>query len=148
MIRSGFRLKIPANFKSGTGVARIIVIDDDHDVRALMVWDLQAAGHEVRAATDGAHGLSLQRASPADLVVTDIYMPEKEGIETIRELKEQYPTLKIIAVSGGGSYGSRKGFSTRELSVVAAELGVAAVLQKPFASAELLRTVDAALAKH
>jgi len=130
-------------------MARIIVIDDDHDVRALIVWDLQAAGHEVRAAADGAQGLSLQRASPAELVVTDIYMPEKEGIETIRELKEQYPGLKIIAISGGGSaYGSRASFSTRELSVVATELGVAAVLQKPFASEELLRSIDAALGKH
>ena len=129
-------------------MARIIVIDDDQDVRALMVWDLQAAGHEVRAAADGAQGLSLQRASPAELVVTDIYMPEKEGIETIRELKELYPNLKIIAISGGGSVYRRKSFATHELSIIAAELGVAAVLQKPFASAQLLRSVDAALAKH
>jgi len=130
-------------------MARIIVIDDDHDVRALLVWDLRAAGHEVRAAADGAEGLSLQRASPAELIVTDIYMPEKEGIETIRELKEQYPALKIIAISGGGSaQGARRAFSTRDLAVVAAELGVAAILQKPFASEELLRSVDAALGKH
>ena len=130
-------------------MARIIVIDDDHDVRALMVWDLQAAGHEVRAAADGAQGLKLQHASPAEVVVTDIYMPEKEGIETIRELKERFPTLKIIAISGGGSaLGARKPSSLRDLSVVAAELGVAAVLQKPFPSEELLRSIDAALAKH
>ena len=130
-------------------MARIIVIDDDHDVRALMVWDLQAAGHEVRGAADGEEGLRLQRASPAELVVTDIYMPEKEGIETIRELKEHYPALKIIAISGGGSaHGSRRAFSARDLTVVATELGVAAVLQKPFPSEELLRSIDAALAKH
>jgi len=129
-------------------MARIIVIDDDHDVRALMVWDLKAAGHEVRSAADGAQGLSLQRAAPAELVVTDIYMPEKEGIETIRELRELYPDLKIIAISGGGSVYRKKSFATHELTIIAEELGVTAVLQKPFASEELLRSVDAALAKH
>lgn len=88
----------------------------------------------------------MHRAEPADVVVTDIFMPEKEGIETIRELKEQFPALKIIAISGGGRLRPSGAFSMHEISVVAAQLGVSAVLQKPFDARELLASVDAALA--
>jgi len=126
-------------------MARIIVIDDDKDVRKVILYELRAAGHEVREAGDGAQGLALQRAAPADLVVTDIYMPEKEGIETIRELKEEFPEVKIIAMSGGGSLRPRmRAFTAQQLAVVARELSVGAVLQKPFPIQELLKAVEAA----
>ena len=125
-------------------MARILVIDDDSDVRALICGDLRSAGHDVTAAADGAQGLALQRQSPAELVVTDIFMPEKEGIETIRELKQEYPAVKIIAISGGGRLAPRY-FTTHELDVVASELGVCAVLHKPFESSELLSTIESAL---
>ena len=127
-------------------MARIIVIDDDGDVRTLMRMQLEADGHEVRAAGDGAEGLALQREFQSQVVITDIYMPEKEGIETIRELKEQFPGVKVIVISGGSRLASpQRSFTVRELGIVASELGVAAVLQKPFDSAELLRSVRAAL---
>ena len=129
-------------------MARILVIDDDSDVRTLMVYELQVAGHEVRGASDGAKGLTLQRESPADVVVTDIYMPEKEGIETIRDLKQEFPRVKIIAISGGGRNLSAGAFSARDLRVVAGELGVIAVLQKPFETRELLRSIESALGEH
>jgi CheY-like chemotaxis protein len=127
-------------------MARILVIDDDRDVRTLVLYELAAAGHEVRAAADGAQGLAMQRASPADIVVTDIFMPEKEGVETIRELKDAFPLVKIIAMSGGGTLGApRRALTMRDLGVVAGELGVVAMLEKPFGTEELLRSVEMAL---
>ena len=122
-------------------MARILVIEDDHDVRALMQRELEAAGHEVRSAENGAQGLTLQRSAPCDVVVTDIYMPEKEGVETIRELREQFPDVKVIVISGGG----RLGTPTSRIAVVARELGVAAVLDKPFDPSALLQSIDSAL---
>ena len=124
----------------------VLVIDDDSDVRALVAYQLQAAGYEVRAAAHGAEGLALQRESPADVIVTDIFMPEKEGIETIRELKELSPRVRIIVMSGGGSLRpGRRRFTTHDVGVVARELGVTAVLQKPFETEELLSSVAAAI---
>lgn len=120
-------------------MARIIVIDDDRDVRTVIVYDLCAAG--LRGAGYGAQGLALQRASPADVVVTDIYIPEKEGIETIRDLRHEFPSTKLIAMSGG----SRIGPASEALAVVAEELGVAGMLYKPFQAKELLACVDSAL---
>jgi CheY-like chemotaxis protein len=130
-------------------MARILLIDDDRDVRTLMVYELKAAGHDVQAAQDGVEGLAMQRLSPADVVVTDIFMPEKEGIETIRELTEEFPGIKIIAISGGGQVrGSRRSFTAHELGVVADQLGVVAVLHKPFETRELLRSIESALGVH
>ena len=127
-------------------MARIIIIDDDGDVRALLRMQLEAEGHEVRSARDGAEGIALQQEFRSQVVITDIFMPEKEGIETIRELKEQFPTVKVIAISGGSRLAApHRSFTVRELSIVASELGVAAVLQKPFDAAELLRSVNSAL---
>ena len=127
-------------------MARILVIDDDGDVRTLLCVQLEAAGHEVRAAADGVAGMALQRKSPAELVVTDIYMPEKEGIETIRELKQEFPATRIIAISGGGrTRGSVRAFSSHELGIVASELGVSAILNKPFETRELLISIESAL---
>ena len=123
-------------------MARILLIDDDLDVRTLIQRELEAAGHEVRSAPNGAEGLALQRASPSELVVTDIFMPEKEGLETIRELREQFPDVKVIAISGGG----RIGTPTWRIAVVARELGVVAVLDKPFDAGVLLKSIDSALA--
>ena len=127
-------------------MARILLIDDDADVRTLAVHELEAAGHEVRTAGDGAEGLALQRASPADVVVTDIFMPEKEGVETIRELREEFPRIKIIAITGGGRlHASQRPFGTRALDTVGRHLGVIAVLHKPFDAGELLGSIESAL---
>jgi CheY-like chemotaxis protein len=131
-------------------MARILFIDDDRDIRTLVLHELEAAGHEVRTASDGAQGMALQRALPADVVVTDIFMPEKEGIETIRDLKAEFPQTKIIAISGGGrlAAAARRTFTDHDLGVVAAELGVAAVLRKPFETHQLLSSIASALEEH
>lgn len=82
---------------------RILVIDDDEQVRGLLVRMLERAGFDdVDQAADGNAGLARYQDTPADLVITDIVMPEKEGLETIQDLRRISPDVRIIAISGGG----------------------------------------------
>jgi len=81
---------------------RVLVIDDHAEIREILRETLEAAGYAVAVAGNGREGLAAQRRQPADLVITDTFMPEKEGLETIRELRQQSPRPKIIAMSGGG----------------------------------------------
>ena len=119
-------------------MARILVIDDNADVRAVVAGVLEAAGHEVVAVADGVLGMDAQRKSPALIVVTDILMPEKDGIETIRDLKQEFPRVGIIAMSGSGKHLK----NTEPSLLVASELGADAVLRKPFAPDVLLGCVE------
>ena len=96
---------------------------------------LERAGHNVRVAADGDMGISLYRAEPADLVITDLIMPEKEGIETIQELREDFPEVRILAVSGGGMVDPNGPLSDAEL------FGADASLAKPFSVDELREAV-------
>src|SRR5258708_25778231 len=109
-------------------MARILVIDDEEDSRALVSQALESDGHEVIPATDGAQGLALQRQLPADLVITDIFMPEAHGIETIHELKKDFPRLKVIAMSAGG----RSSSILHAVLTTASPLGIDAFLAQPF----------------
>lgn len=84
-------------------MADIVLIDDDESLRLVMKKILQGEGHTVRDATDGSRGVELVEEVEPDLVITDLIMPEKEGIETIMELREAYPGVRIMAVSGGGA---------------------------------------------
>ncbi len=83
-------------------MASILVIDDDEQILILLKSMLKRQGHEIVTANNGEEGIKLFRQKPTDLVITDLVMPEKEGIETIIELKKDFPDVKIIAVSGGG----------------------------------------------
>jgi len=83
-------------------MARILIIDDEPVIVQMLQRFLERNGFEVTSASDGAAGLDAQRRSPADLVITDILMPGKEGFETIRELRRVSPAIKIVAISGGG----------------------------------------------
>ena len=118
-------------------MARILVIDDDPDMRALLEQTLKSAGHEVALAADGRQGVNLYRANQADLVITDLYMPGQEGLETIIELRRRFPEVAIMAVSG-------RAIAATMLSV-AQKLGAVEVLQKPFVTGELLAAVGKAL---
>lgn len=91
-------------------MARILVIDDDANVRDILRRMLSNQGYDVLVAADGNEGIWIFRRQladeqPVDLVVTDILMPEKEGLETILELRRELPDVKIIVISGGGSFG-------------------------------------------
>jgi CheY-like chemotaxis protein len=118
-------------------MARILVIDDEDDSRALVSQALESDGHEVIPATDGAQGLALQRQRPADLVITDIFMPEPDGLETIHALKKDFPGLKVIAMSGGG----RASGALDSVRTTVSALGINAFLRKPFDFATLLQSV-------
>jgi DNA-binding response OmpR family regulator len=118
---------------------KILVIDDDEALRSLLGQILQRAGHEVREAANGAIGLQEFRREPADLVITDLIMPEKEGLETILELRKQFPQLPLIAVSGGGRNGPS------DYLAIAKRLGVRQTICKPFSRDEILQAVKAAL---
>lgn len=83
-------------------MAQILVIDDDAEIRKMLRIMLEREGYGVEDAYDGDVGVTIYRENPSDLVITDIVMPEKEGIETIRTLKRENPNVKIIAMSGGG----------------------------------------------
>jgi CheY-like chemotaxis protein len=112
----------------------ILLIDDEQPFRSVLKQVLQNAGYEVVEAANGAEGISSFLEKPADMIITDIIMPEKEGIETIIELKQDYPDVKLIAMSGGGWYGTDIDFD------MAKKLG-AHTLNKPFALQELLDVV-------
>jgi signal transduction histidine kinase len=120
--------------------SRILVIDDDRDLCFLMEEMLRAEGYKVSLANDGEQGIELQRKQPASLLITDIFMPNKEGVETIRDFREEFPNVPIIAMSGGGRPKSRAGGL-----FTAKELGAEIILQKPFEMDDLLRSVAAAL---
>ena len=120
-------------------MATILVIDDDQAMRRLLVNSLTALKHTVIDAADGREGVALAATHKPALVITDILMPEKEGIETMRELRQYTPSVKIIAISGGG-------LSHNMLFLdLAKTLGADATLAKPFRPADLINTVEALL---
>jgi len=116
---------------------RILVIDDDMQMRQMLRQTLERAGYEVVDAPDGKEGMRLYRQSPPDLIITDIIMPEKEGVETIIELRRDFPDVKIIAISGG----SRRLNARNCLSYVKS-FGVSHVFTKPFERKELLGVIQ------
>ena len=86
-------------------MARILVVDDDEQIRIMLEIALSRDSHEVVTAENGAVASMRQSERPADVVIMDIIMPEKEGFETIIEFRRDYPETKIIAISGGGRLG-------------------------------------------
>ena len=120
-------------------MARILVIDDDDDVRRAIRRQLESDGHEVVEAPDGRVGMRLFRQHPTDLVVTDLFMPEQEGLETIRELRRFSKDIKILVVTGAAPG------STLDFRAQATMLGAGATLGKPFTRDELLGAVNALL---
>jgi len=115
---------------------RIILIEDDPQYQKLLKTALEDAGYEMRVASNGKVGCELYHENPSDLVITDIFMPEKEGIETILELKEDFSDIKILAISGGGNRG--------ELSYLdmAKDMGAEAIMPKPIKIADLITKVE------
>lgn len=114
---------------------RILVIDDDDHVRSMIRYILERTGYEVVEAEDGEVGTRLYRTQPCDLIITDIFMPEKEGLETIRELVRDFPEVKIIAISGGGMTGALSYLA------LARSFGALRTIAKPFDRHELLAAV-------
>ena len=114
---------------------RILVVDDNADLRTTIQALLQADGFDVAVAGNGQAAIALHQSRPADVVITDLFMPDKDGIETIVELRKLSPQLKIVAISG---WTSTQGSDYLQ---VAREIGATVTLQKPFDPQELSRVV-------
>lgn len=120
-------------------MSRILVIDDELPLRRVLRSILERAGHTVLDAPDGRKGMALWRREPTDVVVTDLFMPEMDGVEVIRELKNAAAKSKIIAMSGGG----RRGLLDWKPSALL--LGADRVLVKPFDQQTFLFTIQEVL---
>jgi len=116
---------------------RVLVIDDDVDVREMICKMLNGNDYDVLAAANGKEGMQIIRREPKiNIVITDLIMPEKEGIETIQEIKRDFPQIRILAISGGG-----RG-SAQNYLALAKGMGANLTLNKPFVKQELLNAVN------
>lgn len=120
---------------------RILIIDDEPLVRAVLRSILERNGYTVMDAPDGRAGLALWRHTPSDLVLTDLFMPECDGIEVIRQLRRVWPQAKIIAMTGGTKIGD---FNS-SMAPAALQLGAQHMLLKPFTKETLLGVIAAVL---
>lgn len=120
---------------------KILLIDDDTLIRRSVARVLMQNGHDVITAEDGIRGMELFHRERFDLVVTDIYMPRQEGIETILTLRREDTATKIIAISGGGHSGNTDALEMARL------LGADAIIEKPFRTDQLLAKIDAVMAE-
>ena len=117
-------------------MSRILIIDDDDQMRMMLKQTLERAGYEVIDAPDGDKGIQLMRETSADLVITDLIMPEKDGMETVIELKREFPDIKIIAVSGGS-----RAIDPRDYLHYATQAGAMKTFTKPFDPKEILEAI-------
>ena len=114
---------------------RILVIDDDSHLRGILCQMFEQAGYEVADARNGTEAVQMYHEKPADLVIADILMPEKDGFETFIELKKNYPTIKYFVISGGGRLGPESYLK------LAKKIGVLRTFAKPFDCREMLDAV-------
>jgi CheY-like chemotaxis protein len=117
---------------------RILVVDDDADLRLTLKLALEIAGYAVTEAANAREALEVQKRQQADVVITDIFMPDADGFEAIDGFRRQFPQTKIVVVSGGAQFSKRDYLSDAEL------MGVDGTLQKPFdvdALLDMLRTL-------
>lgn len=131
----------PAGAFDPLNVIDVLVVDDNVTLRSLLLGFLRSHGYQVECADNGRHALRLLRAQPARLVLTDIYMPETDGLELIAQLRKTEPKPRILAMSGDGSAAPDLALKT------ACQLGAHQVLFKPFPLAELLEQVRGALGR-
>ncbi|MGQ0655662.1 MAG: response regulator [Betaproteobacteria bacterium] len=126
---------------SSVAEGTILVVDDNRDICAFMSAALEGAGYHVRTAAEGGQALALLQSRPADLLITDLFMPGQEGFETITRCKAEFPQTRIMVISAGIVPGMKHDFLAS-----AALLGVGATLRKPFTAEQLVDTVRRVLA--
>ena len=119
--------------------ANVLVVEDDAELLQIMARSLEGAGHVVTQAPNGESGLRLFRAEPPDLVVCDIVMPDRDGIELIPEMKALHPAVKIVAISG------RQHIGALDVLNLAKRMGADATLAKPFGMDALVALVGSLL---
>jgi two-component system, chemotaxis family, chemotaxis protein CheY len=125
---------------SSTEIMKVFVVEDDPITREIITVSLQVSGHTVQSFENGRKAIEVLAYESADLMITDILMPEMDGVEILREIQRLQPQLPVLAISGGGSLGP-----TNYLGI-AQVFGAAAVLAKPFSPDELIELVAKLLA--
>lgn len=118
-------------------MVRILVVDDEESVRDMVKAMIEPAGYDVIEAGNGAEACDACKEAPVDLIITDIVMPEKNGIDLIMDVKKEYPDIPVIAISGGGGITGRYDYLE-----IAKLVGAENILKKPFAMADLRSAVD------
>ena len=116
-------------------IPRVLVVDDSADIRGMLQAQLEMEGFDVATAPDGARALALLGRQRTDLIITDLFMPDKDGIETILEIREKYPAVQIVAMSG---WDSRQG---SDYLKVAREIGAVRTVKKPFELTDIVKIV-------
>lgn len=116
---------------------RILIAEDDQDLRAVLRMFLESVGYAVEAVPDGEKAIVAQKEHPADVLVTDIFMPDRDGFETLEYFRTHHPGVPIIAISG-----RKEGHQTDHLAV-AKYAGADAVLRKPFEIGQLMERLQA-----
>jgi DNA-binding NtrC family response regulator len=116
-------------------MARILLVDDDDHVRRPVQMNLTRTGHQVVEARNGREAMDIYRREQFDVVITDLIMPEQEGLETIQQLKKHNPAVRVIAISGGGR------LSANNYLQLAERLGAQRTLAKPFTTEELVKAI-------
>jgi len=131
-------------------MARIIVIDDEEDVRNVLKEVLERAGFDVEIAANGDDGLDLLSNKGADVVITDIIMPGKNGVETVHDIRKNFPNTRVIVISGGGNVTPMEyepsAIKTSAYLASAAAAGADVTLTKPFDRREILDAVNQLIA--
>jgi CheY-like chemotaxis protein len=122
-------------------MANILIIDDEPSVLKTLRRMLEDAGHVVTEALDGDVAFRQFQGQPADLVITDIFMPAMDGIEVLVNIRRSFPEARVLAMSGGGLISREQALGDASL------LGADEILQKPFTKDEVLATVDRILAR-
>lgn len=114
----------------------VLIIEDDHNILLMIKRMLEPFGFDIKLASNGQEGLDLFQKLDVDLVITDIIMPEKEGLEIIREMRRARPDLKIIAMSGGGKLSADNYLETAKI------FGAASIMEKPFTRKQIVSAVQ------
>jgi CheY-like chemotaxis protein len=119
--------------------AKILVVDDEPGIRDLLCLMLESAGFEAIPAEGGVEAPKVLAEQAVDLVITDLLMPERDGLEFITEIRKKYPEIKIIAMSGGGH------IARDSYLMIAKNFGAHALLEKPFSQASVLKAINSVL---
>jgi len=126
-------------------MTRVIIIDDEKDIRFVLKEILVRAGFDVEVAGNGSDGLNLLRQQSADLVVTDVIMPGQDGVQTVHDIRREFPKMKIIVISGGGSVSPTdyepEAIKTTAYLASASAAGADLTLTKPFDRKHFIKAV-------
>jgi two-component system response regulator CpxR len=118
----------------------ILLVEDNPSLREIIVLTLETAGHRVTAQADGRAGIAALQLAMVDLVITDVVMPRMDGVEFLQYVRQTWPAVPVVAMSGGGER-----LPVEYCLQAARSLGAAATLEKPFTASELLAAVETAL---